>query len=168
MRTSRLSCMQGDPPESSIMAPVGQIAMNFRELEERLRSLIEVHLISVLPGQRPEDLLVQRITAAMEASATASEGGRLTAPNVYTLLAHPDSVAYWKNSELLAALVEVLESAAQQGNIHFDVSPSISIAEDPAIAPGDFSLIASYRARSLAETKDMKTDIDNAEEQEDF
>ncbi len=138
--------------------------MNLQELEARLQSLIEVRLISVLPGQKPEDLLIQKLAGVMHASASPDEYGNLVAPNVYTLLAHPDSIAYWKKPELLEMLVVLLESAAQQSDIRFDFSPSITIAEDPTVAAGDFNLIASYRARSLAETKDMKTNTESEKE----
>jgi hypothetical protein len=141
--------------------------MNLRELEARLQSLIEVRLISVLPGQKAEDLLVQKLTGAMHASAMTDARGKLIAPNVYTLLAHPDSIAYWKKPQLLETLIDVLETAAQQGDVHFEFSPSITIAEDATIAPGDFSLIASYRAGSLPETKDLKPGSDRGIDEAD-
>lgn len=132
--------------------------MNLQELEARLQALIEVHLISVLPGQKAEDLLVQRLTSAMRSGTVPDESGQLVAPNVYTLLAHPDSIGYWKNPELLETLIDILEGAAEDGDVRFNGIPSITIAEDPTVPAGAFNLIASYKAESLAETKDMKTD----------
>ncbi len=140
--------------------------MNLRELEERLRTLIEVRLISVLPGQRAEDLLVHRLAAAMQSGSVPDGAGRLVAPNVYTVLAHPSSVSYWKNAELLDTLVDILEAAAADRDVHFDVAPSITIAEDANVRPGDFNLIPSFRAESLAETKDMQTDTGNESEEQ--
>jgi pSer/pThr/pTyr-binding forkhead associated (FHA) protein len=46
------------------------------------------------------------------------------------------------------------------------VAPSITIAEDPKVRPGDFNLIASFRAESLAETKDMQADTGNELEEQ--
>jgi len=132
--------------------------MNLQQLEARLRTLIEVRLISALPGQKAEDLLVHRLTEAMHAGAVPDGKGYLVAPNVYTVLAHPSSITYWKDPELLGTLVNILEAAAEEGHVRFDVAPSITIAEDLAVAPGDFNLIPSFRAKSLAETKDMNTD----------
>ena len=142
--------------------------MNLKELEARLQSLIEVRLINALPGQKAEDRIVQRLTDAMNAGAVRAPGGELVAPNIYTLLAHPDTVARWRNPELLDILIEILKTTAQQRSMRFDVPPSISIAEDATVAPGDFSWIASFRAHSLAETKDMKTETagDNSEGEE--
>jgi hypothetical protein len=139
--------------------------MNLQELEARLRALIEVHLIRALPGQQPEDLLVQRLTEAMQTGAAARDGGELVAPNVYTVLANPESIGSWKNPELVGTLVEVLQTAAQENNIRFESAPSITIAEDPSVAPGAFHLIASFRTESLAQTKDLvpRTDQTGAE-----
>ncbi len=141
--------------------------MNLRDLEARLQSLIEVRLISVLPGQRAEDLLVQRLTGTMRSGAVADGTGQLVAPNVYTLLANPESAGHWKNHELLETLIDILEAAAEQGDLRFDVAPTITIAEDATMPPGDFNVIASYRAESLAETKDMSTDTHNSDGEQD-
>src|SRR5512143_152482 len=135
--------------------------MNLQELEARLRTLIEVRLISALPGQKAEDLLVHRLTEAMHSGAVPDGKGHQIAPNVYTVLAHPNSISYWKNPELLDTLVDILEAAAEEAEVRFTVAPSITIAEDTAVAPGEFNLIPSFRAESLAETKDMKTDTGN-------
>ncbi len=132
--------------------------MNLQELEARLQRLIEVRLISALPGQKAEDLLVQKLTGVMRAGCVPDGDGQMVAPNVYTLLAHPDSITYWKKPELLDTLVEILETAAQQGKARFDGVPSITIAEDASLSRGEFNLIASFRARSLAETRDMQPD----------
>ncbi len=138
--------------------------MNLRELEARLRALIEVRLINALPGQKAEDLLVHRLTTAMQSGSVPDGTGRLVAPNVYTVLAHPSSISYWKNPELLDTLVDILEAAAEESGVHFEVAPSITIAEDATVPPGNFNLIPSFRAESLAETKDMKTDTGNENE----
>jgi pSer/pThr/pTyr-binding forkhead associated (FHA) protein len=140
--------------------------MNLQELEARLRTLIEVRLIRALPGQKAEDLLVNRLTEAMRSGAVPDGTGHQVAPNVYTVLAHPNSISYWKNPELLDTLVDILEAAAKEAQVRFEVAPSITIAEDAAVRPGDFDLIPSFRAEALAETKDMQADMGNdAEEQ---
>ena len=133
------------------------VLMNLHELEARLRALIEVHLISGLPGQTAEDLLVEKLTEAMQAGAARRDDGEPVAPNVYTVLANHESIGMWRSPELLETLVDILESAGQQNNIRFDSRPTITIAEDPAAAPGAFHLIASFRTEALAETKELGT-----------
>lgn len=133
--------------------------MNLQELEARLQSLIEVRLISALPGQKAEDLLVQKLTGAMRSRAVSDEHGALVAPNVYTLLANPSLVSQWKSAELLAVLVDILKAAAEHGDVRFEVPPSITIAEDPSIPRGELHVIASFRAEAVAETRDMSADM---------
>src|SRR5512142_1227578 len=122
--------------------------MNLQELEARLQRLIEVRLISALPGQKAEDLLVQKLTGAMR-SGCKEEAGGLVAPNVYTLLAHPESIGSWNRPELLDTLIAVLETAAEQEQARLDGAPSITIAEDASLSRGEFHLIASFRTHPL-------------------
>ncbi len=56
--------------------------MNLQKLESRLRSLIEVDLISVLPGQKPEDLIIQKLTTALHSNFIVQKHGSLIAPKV--------------------------------------------------------------------------------------
>src|SRR5512142_3201071 len=133
--------------------------MNLQELEARLQSLIEVRLISALPGQKAEDLLVQKLTGAMR-SRCKQEGEEPVAPNVYTLLAHPASIGYWKKPELLDTLVAIVETAAQQEPARLQGAPSITIADDAGLSRGEFRLIASFRTHPLAETRDMASDTE--------
>ncbi|HEX2697017.1 MAG TPA: FhaA domain-containing protein [Anaerolineales bacterium] len=134
--------------------------MNLQELEARLQSLIEVHLVSVLPGQKPESLIVQKLTTAMQASAIQESNGKGVAPNVYTLLAHPSTLERWKEPHLLETLLDVLKTAGKEANLKFSTPPAISIAEDPSLTPGDFNIIASHRVEPMAETQDMKNDLE--------
>ncbi len=135
--------------------------MNLQELEARLQRLIEVRLISALPGQKAEDVLVQKLTGAMQTGCVQDEVGEMVAPNVYTLLAHPESIGTWKQPELLDTLIQILEASALQGRLRFDGPPSITIAEDATLTRGQFNLIASFRAPSLAETKNMKAETED-------
>ncbi len=132
--------------------------MNLQELELLLQTLIEVKLINVLPGQKAEDLIVQKFLAALHSNLIVLEDGILVAPNVYTLLVCNDSVAHWKEPHLFETLIEILKTAGQDEGIHFDHLPTITIAEDPSIPPGDFNLVASHRVEPIEETKDMETD----------
>jgi hypothetical protein len=119
---------------------------------------MEVRLISALPGQKAEDLLVQKLTGAMQSGCVQDEAGDTVAPNVYTLLAHPESIGHWKKPELLETLVAVLETSAEQRRMRFDGVPSITLAEDATLEPGKFNLIASFRTHPLAETRNMESD----------
>ena len=141
--------------------------MNLLELELRLQKLIEVQLINALPGQKTEDLIVQKLTNAMNSKRVELADGTHIAPDVYTLLAHTNTVAQWKDPYLIEILIEILKTAGQSVDIHFNYPPTINIAEDSNILRGDFKIIASYRAEPLEETKDMKNDTENQTETSD-
>jgi pSer/pThr/pTyr-binding forkhead associated (FHA) protein len=141
--------------------------MNLLKLESRLRSLIEVDLISLLPGQKAEDLIIQKLTNALHSNLSEREDGSFIAPNVYTLLVHPDSAAHWKEPKLYEMLIEVLKTTGEDEGYHFDLPPTITISEDPSIKPGDFNLIASLRVEPMEETKDMKTDSESQFDEND-
>ena len=141
--------------------------MNLQELEARLRSLIEVQLVGILPGQKAESLIVQKMTAAMQANVTTQPDGTRIAPSVYTLLTDSDSLTRWQEPHLLETLLEILKMAGQDANLQFQTPPTITIAEDAGITPGDFKFIASHRVEPMAETKDMKNEAETDEGQTD-
>ena len=135
--------------------------MNFQELESRLQKLVEIDLVSVLPGQKAEDLIIQKLTAALRSNLNGRENGSVIAPNVYTLLVHPNSMSQWKEPRLYETLIEILKTAGLEAGYQFALSPTITISADPNIKPGDFNLITSTRVEPMEETKDMKTDNEN-------
>ncbi len=83
--------------------------MNIHDLELRLQTLIEVQLINALPGQKSEDLVVQKLTTALHSNLVELEDGTFVAPDVYTLLSHTDSAAHWMEPHLIETLTEILE-----------------------------------------------------------
>ncbi len=140
--------------------------MKLQELEARLKALIEVQLINILPGQKAEDLIVQKLTAAMRSNHTVLADGTRVAPNHYTLMANADSLARWRDPQILETLIEILKTSARETKLHFDIPPTIMLAEDANLLPGDFSLLASHRAESMEETKDMQTTNPESEQTE--
>ncbi len=79
--------------------------MNLQELESRLQSLIEVDLLSLLPGRKVEDVIVQKLAAAIQLNTTKLEDGSMVAPNVYTLVMHPDKSAKWQDQSIACNLI---------------------------------------------------------------
>ena len=134
--------------------------MNLQELEARLQQLIEVQLISVLPGQKAEDIIIHELTSVMRSNAIAGKDGKWIAPNEFTLLVHPDSVGRWQKPQLLDTLTEVLKITGEEEQFQFNSAPTINIVEDSDIPSGGFNLIASHKAELMEETKDMKSDTD--------
>lgn len=141
--------------------------MNLQDLEARLQTLIEVKLVKAIPGQKAEDLIIQKMMTAMKSSAIIRADGRQIAPNVYTLMVSADSLSQWKDPNLLETLTEVLKATAQEADLQFDASPTLTIAEDPRLLAGEFNLIASHKVETMEETRDMRSDTENADDNED-
>jgi len=132
--------------------------MDLRDLETRLQTLVESRFPRLFAGQRPENLILQRLTAAMHAGMRFKlEGGPL-APNVYTVLVHPDSVNDWRDPILLETLVQILKATARDGHLTFESPPTLTLAEDPDLSPGDFAILASHRIETMEKTQEMQTD----------
>lgn len=134
--------------------------MNLQRLEARLRTLVESQLIRAIPGQKPEDLVVQRLVGSMQANTQTDRMGVRFAPNVYTLLVHPGSLKNWNEPGLVDALLDVVTSAGRDAGLRFDGRPTLAFADDAGTSPGDFRVIASHRIDSLAKTQDMESDTD--------
>lgn len=139
--------------------------MNLQELEARLQALIEVKLVSVLPGQKAEDLIVQKLVEAMKSNAIAGDQETRIAPNIYTLQVNSESLAEWKKSQLLETLLEILQAAAEDAKLQFSSPPTIAISGDPDLNSGEIKWIASQRMETMEETKDMQTGNESNEDE---
>lgn len=140
--------------------------MNLQELEARLQALIEVQLVNVLPGQKAEDLIVQKLATAMQSDLRVLDDGTRAAPNVYTLTANANSLVRWRESQILETLIEIVKASGREAGLQFSVAPTLVLAEDANLLPGDFDLIASYKAEPIEETKDMQTNNPESKETE--
>jgi len=127
--------------------------MNIKELEARLQTLVEIDLMSVLPGKKVEDVVIQKLAAAIQLNSIKMEDGITTAPNVYTLIVHPDSAWQWQERRLIEILLHCIDIAGQEAGFRFITAPNITITTDEKISPNDATVIASHRVEPMAETK---------------
>jgi len=129
------------------------------QLESRLQALLEVRLVSILPGHKTEGLIAQQLAGALQSNITAREDGTKLAPNVYTIITHPDLAEDWQtDSRLLDGLQEILNTAASEADLVFAVTPTITTATDPALDPEEVHIIASHRIDTVSETQGMPVD----------
>jgi hypothetical protein len=139
--------------------------MNLAALEARLQNLIEVRLLGVLPGQKVEEVVVQKLAAAMHANLIIEANEITIAPNVYTIIVNPQAAGRWQEPHLLEMLIEVLKTAGQEAGFRFVSQPEITISTDKTLSLNDASILASHRVEHMAETKGMPTE-DASEPQE--
>jgi len=135
--------------------------MNLEELEARLQALIEVHLVNALPGQKKEDLIVQKLSAAMQSNFLTREDGARIAPHVFTIVVNPLSIVRWQDARLFETLVEILKALSLEKGLRFSTAPAITLAEDPNLQPEEFNVIASHRISTMEETDNMPIEPGN-------
>jgi len=126
--------------------------MNLRELESRLQTLIEVDLLSILPGKKVEDVIIQKLASAIQLGTTTLEDGSVFAPNVFTLQLNPATVANWQEPRLLSVLIQSITTVAHEAGFRFTITPTITIAADETIPLNDARIVASHRIDNMSET----------------
>lgn len=135
-------------------------------LENRLQELIEIRLVNALLGPQAERLVAQRLAAAIQPLETEGDAQK-PAPDVYTLLVHPQTAARWQATpQISETLLDILKSAAGETGVHFASPPEITIAADMSLGIDDVQIVASYRVESLGETKGVTGPSANKPENE--
>jgi hypothetical protein len=138
--------------------------MNLQEFESRLQSLIEVDLLSLLPGRKVQDVIVQKLAAAIQLNTVIEKDGSIVAPNEYTLVMHPDEAAKWEDRELLAVLLHSITAVTQEAGFKVTISPTINITSDEKISQNDAQIVASHRIEHMAETNASPLDTGKLED----
>ena len=141
-----------------------QHRMNLKELEARLQSLVEVDLLNVLPGKKVEDVIIQKLAAAIHLNTTTLEDGSIVAPDVYTLIMHPDTSEKWQDPQLLTVLLHSITTVAQEAGLRFTITPTITISTDHKISISDVEIVTSHRVESMAETNATPLDTGSLED----
>ena len=125
------------------------------ELESRLQTLLEVHLLKYLPGYKPEDMVYQQLAVALQ-NSLKEQDGITYAPNVYVIIAHPSTLARWHTSpHLIEQLTEVLQTAGDEAGFQFLTKPTLTTAADTHMTPDEIRIIASFSNESIAETRGL-------------
>jgi hypothetical protein len=118
-----------------------------------LQSLIEVQLMSILPGYKVEDLIIQKLASAVQSNLTTLDDDIQIAPNVYTLIVHPQAATRWQNTDLLSTLLQAIQTAGQESGLQFASPPTITITTDDSLSAEDVGVMASNRVEPMADTK---------------
>jgi hypothetical protein len=126
--------------------------MNLKEIEKRLQALIEVELPGIIPGVKVDDVIIQKMAAAIQINTITLEDGSLMAPNIYTLLLHPDTLPAWQEKKILHVLLNSITTVASEAGLRFSVTPSITLSSDVNLTVNDANVVASHRAEPMADT----------------
>lgn len=121
------------------------------KLEARIRELVEIRMVGILPGQKIEQTTIQQLAIAMQ-SNIVEKAGMKTAPNIFTLIVHPNETARWQEVRLLDTLKETLLTVGREADLGFAAPPTLSVAADASLAPGEVRVVASHKVETLGPT----------------
>jgi len=129
--------------------------LKLEQLESRLQALIEVRLVSVLPGFQVEDLVVQKLASAMKSNLVEDVDGKKLVPNVFTLIVGPKSVERWQQPKLLEAMINSLKIVGEEAGLKFSAPPTISIVQNSQQQESMVDVVASHQLEAAADTRGM-------------
>jgi hypothetical protein len=128
--------------------------LNLKQLEARLQALIEVRLLSVLPGFKVKDFVIQKLASAMNDNLIEKDGLKI-APNVYTIIVHPTLVANWQEPPLIETIITSLKIAGDEAGLEFETPPTLSINTREDMSIDTISVIASHQVGPVPDTVGM-------------
>jgi hypothetical protein len=129
--------------------------LKLEQLEARLQALIEVRLVSALPGFQLEDLVVHKLADAMKDNLVEQPDGIKIAPNVYTLVAHPNTAERWQEPKLLDAMINSLKIVGEEAGLKFTTTPTVSIVHNAQQSENAMDVVASHKLEAAADTRSM-------------
>lgn len=131
--------------------------MKLDQLEERLKTLIEIDLLHYPQIKISEGVIAQQLARALN-SNIQEENGKKTGPNTYTLSANPSNINRWKTDKtVVGSLNQVIEIIAAETDIKLNRPLSFSLAPNPKLAINEIRILASHRIKTIAETQGMET-----------
>lgn len=136
------------------------------QLEARLQALIEVRLVSALPGFQVEDLVVQKLADAMKSNLVEDEDGNKVVPNVFTLVTHPEAAERWQEPKLLDAMINALKTVGEEAGLTFAAPPTISIVLNAEQPKTQIDVLASRQLETETDTRGMTPANEDSDESE--
>jgi pSer/pThr/pTyr-binding forkhead associated (FHA) protein len=138
------------------------MSLQLSEIEKRLQTLIEVHLLKYLPGPSYQDRIAQRMAETLRANFSThnlSDADDSTTQQ-FVLVVHPSTMAQWqKDPRLMEGLTKIFRLVANEMGLNVSQPLSISLAADPLIAIDSLDLRPS-KPEPIAETQNMFESLD--------
>jgi hypothetical protein len=132
--------------------------IKLEKLETRIRELVEIRMVGILPGQKIEQATIQQLAIAMQANISEKAGIK-TAPNIFTLIVRPDETAFWQDVRLLDTLKETLQTAGREADLEFAAPPTLSVTTDASLASGEVRVVASRKMETLGPTNSITQNL---------
>ena len=132
--------------------------VQLEKFEARIREVIEIRLLSMWPRQKIEPATIQQIASTLYTIITENPSTD-TAPNIFTLIIPPEETARWRDIRLLETMKETILTVSREANLKFSAPPTLSVATDTSLTPGEVRVVASYKMDNLEPTNVMVNNI---------
>jgi FHA domain/FhaA, N-terminal domain len=139
------------------MDQISALKNRLAQLEARLQAIIEGSAARLFSPDGQKGELAHRLITAMQAGIKPDSGGRLVAPNEFTLVVHPvRRVALQGDQALFEALTRSIEAAGNEMGLIFLAPPRIVVDVDSESVPGEVQVQAAIRIEGLSQTTGME------------
>jgi pSer/pThr/pTyr-binding forkhead associated (FHA) protein len=131
------------------------MSITLADIEKRIESLIEVHLVKFLPGTFWQDKIAHRLTDAIK-SNLATHGLNHPIPHHFVLVVHPIVLEQWqKEPRLLDGLTKIFRLATSEAGVQFEIAPTITLTSSETIAQDEIEV--QVADTGVAETQSQET-----------
>jgi len=127
------------------------MSITLTDIEHRIETLIEIHLVNLLPGQNWHDKIAKQLTKSLKANIAPEDIDRLISPNVI-LYIHPTVLEEWqKEPRLLDGLTKIFRIATSEAGLKFQSAPTISLSTLETLGLDDIEV--HIGGKQIAETQ---------------
>jgi len=132
------------------------------QLESKIQALVEVTLANLLPGNRDEDRIVQKLAITMREQLQTDLDGTTYAPNIYLLVSNPNHIAKWRTTPvILEELANAICTAGNEAGWAFHARPTVNTAIDTTQQTNETRVVASFSSQAVTDTQGMPADNQN-------
>lgn len=128
----------------------------FKQMEKRLRELIEVRLGHILDGQVQPHMIAQKLTEALEGNIQYN-AGKFEAPDQYWVVLNADTLetVLQKNQSLAAELSNQLIVLIRESEFRTNHVPTVRLVGDGNLLSHEIQVRAEYSSRERERTQAM-------------
>lgn len=111
-------------------------------IEERLQALIEGSP-QFFPRENVHQVLAKRLVAALQESSIIREDGSYSAPGLFIIHLNQKNYLGWQAEvDFLTRVAKILQEAAIEEEVHFEMQPVITLQEDDTLQENDLYITA--------------------------
>jgi hypothetical protein len=134
-------------------------------LEARLQGLIEGSAARLFPGRGAPHHLTRQLVQAMQDGAHQSMDGVTLTPNLFSLIAHPDTAYILQHSPpFLDELADLLRQSIQEAGLTLSGPLQVRVEADQSLSPGEMVVRAQDSMQDISPTHGLRLEAELAAE----